>query len=181
MVRHGRVSRDEMLLRMAACDVAVNLRHPSLGETSATLTRLLGLGRAVIVSNTGAFAELPDDCCAKVDVDETELDTLVAILSRLADDARLRATLGANARAHYEARHTPAAAAAAYLEVLRATAAAPGQPFAARPPLAPAASDDALSEVIADCTAAMVDLVGGEPDEELLAAVAAPISELYGA
>jgi glycosyltransferase involved in cell wall biosynthesis len=181
VVRHGRVSRDELLLRMAGCDIAANLRYPSLGETSATLTRLLGLGRAVIVSDTGGFAELPDDCVAKVELDETELETLVALLGRLREDTALRAALGASARRRYETHHTPAVAAVAYATALRAAAALPPAAFVARPPLAAPAADDALSDLITDVTTGMVDLVGGEPDDELLAAVAAPINDLFGA
>ena len=62
----GRLEIDRFLLYMRACDVAVNLRHPTAGETSGTVIRLLGLGKPLIVNETGSFAEIPDDCCAKV-------------------------------------------------------------------------------------------------------------------
>ncbi len=35
------------------------LRHPTAGETSASLLRLLGAGRPTLVTATGSFAELP--------------------------------------------------------------------------------------------------------------------------
>ena len=51
---------------IGACDIVLNLRYPTVGETSGSLQRALGLGKAVIVSDVGAFAELPDDVCLKV-------------------------------------------------------------------------------------------------------------------
>jgi glycosyltransferase involved in cell wall biosynthesis len=74
----GRLEIDRFLLYMRACDVAVNLRHPTAGETSGTVIRLLGLGKPLIVNETGSFAEIPDDACAKVPLDDTEEDLLLA-------------------------------------------------------------------------------------------------------
>ncbi len=103
----GRMPLDRFLLHMAACDVAVNLRHPTAGETSGTLVRLLGLGKPVIVSRAGAFAEVPDGCCAKVGLDEDEEELLLATLRALADDPGLRQAMGDNAR-RYARAQTPA-------------------------------------------------------------------------
>ncbi len=68
----GRLGLDRFLLYMQACDVAVNLRHPTAGETSGTVVRLLGLGKPLIVNETGSFAEIPDDAAAKVPLDDSE-------------------------------------------------------------------------------------------------------------
>src|SRR5215203_66039 len=46
----GRLELDRFLLYMQACDVAVNLRHPTAGETSGTVIRLLGMGKPLIVN-----------------------------------------------------------------------------------------------------------------------------------
>jgi glycosyltransferase involved in cell wall biosynthesis/SAM-dependent methyltransferase len=93
----GFTSIDEFNGYMAACDVVVNLRYPTVGETSGTLLRALGLGRAVLVSDVGAFAEYPDDVCLKVPVDRTEEDTLFEYLSLLVTRPDVRETLGRNA------------------------------------------------------------------------------------
>ena len=53
---------------MAACDVCVNLRSPTMGETSGSVIRQLSLGKPVVVSDVGWFAELPDDVALKVPV-----------------------------------------------------------------------------------------------------------------
>ncbi|HEV7784558.1 MAG TPA: glycosyltransferase family 4 protein, partial [Thermoanaerobaculia bacterium] len=102
----GRLELDRFLLYMQACDVAVNLRHPTAGETSGTVIRLLGLGKPLIVSNSGAFAEYPDDCCAKVDLDDTEEELLLGYLRTLAADETLRRRMGDNARRHMARHHT---------------------------------------------------------------------------
>ena len=57
---------------MAACDVCVNLRSPTMGETSGSVIRQLSLGKPVVVSDVGWFAELPDDVALKVPVDDEE-------------------------------------------------------------------------------------------------------------
>ena len=83
---------------LAACDIVLNLRYPTVGETSGTLQRALGLGKAVIVSEVGAFAELPDDVCLKVSVDAYEEDLLYEYLNLLVSRPEVRKRFGENAR-----------------------------------------------------------------------------------
>ena len=47
-------------------DVVINLRHPSMGETSGALIRILGLGKVCVISDEGWFSEIPDECAIKV-------------------------------------------------------------------------------------------------------------------
>ena len=82
---------------MQACDVHVNLRSPTMGETSGTAIRALALGKPLVVSDVGWFAELPDDVALKVPVDDDEVDTLVAALDLLASRPDVRAAMGAAA------------------------------------------------------------------------------------
>jgi glycosyltransferase involved in cell wall biosynthesis len=103
---------------IAASDIAVNLRYPSAGETSGTVVRLLGDGKAVIISNLQQFAEWPDGICLKVDPGPAEEPMLLYYLRRLVTDAALRARLGANARRHMETHHALEKSAAGYLEFL---------------------------------------------------------------
>ena len=60
---------EEFVGYIAACDIVLNLRYPTVGESSGTLLRSLGLGKAVIVSDIGSFAEYPDEICLKVPVE----------------------------------------------------------------------------------------------------------------
>ena len=44
---------------LAACDIVLNLRYPTVGESSGTLLRSLGLGKAVMVSRSDRFKSSP--------------------------------------------------------------------------------------------------------------------------
>src|SRR6185437_7331701 len=74
--REDYVDEERLWSLMAACDVCVALRSPTMGETSGTAIRALVLGRPLVVSDTGWFRELPDDVALKVPVDEHEAETL---------------------------------------------------------------------------------------------------------
>ena len=162
VVTTGRLPLTELLTAMVAADVAVNLRHPTGGETSGTLIRLLGLGRPVVVSDTGAFREVPAGCCARVALDEAEEDVLTEFLVRLAEDPELRRDMGRNARRHMAEHHTLEGSAEKYAAFLRrvvegsdGSGVAPLEPV---PPLAPWAEDDVFTDVVADLAACSADL-----------------------
>jgi SAM-dependent methyltransferase len=89
---------DEFVRYMAACDIILNLRYPTVGENSGTLMRALGLGKAVIVSDVGSFSELPDSICLKAPVGAGEEDHLFEFLNMLVSRPELRRGMGARAR-----------------------------------------------------------------------------------
>ncbi|MBA3844663.1 MAG: glycosyltransferase, partial [Actinobacteria bacterium] len=91
------VPEERMWALMAACDVLVNLRYPTMGETSGSVIRAMSLGKPLIVSDVGAFSELPDDAVLKVPVDEHEVPVLEAALGFAAEHG---VVLGAAARGH---------------------------------------------------------------------------------
>lgn len=173
----GRLELERFLLLMSACDVAVNLRWPTAGETSGTLIRLLGLGKPIVVTNAGAFAEIPDACCAKIEHDATEGEHLAAVLDRLAADRALRGALGDNARRYAREHHAIERSAAGYAALLREVAGTRPQPFRALPPLAPTAPADVRSRALERVGVGLVDLGVGEDDPALagLAARLAPV------
>ncbi len=173
----GHTELDEFLRYMVVADVAVNLRYPTSGETSGTLIRLLGLGKPVVVSNLGAFAEIPDGACAKVDLDEFEEDLLFEYLRRLAADKGLRRQMGENAR-RFVAPHTLEASARGYAEVVKRVVEERPARFRSVPPLAAYPPGDVLSDLAADISAEAVDLGVGEADDELLRDLAATLVEV---
>ena len=133
---------------------------------------------AVIVNDTGAFAEIPDGCCAKVGLDETEDDLLLAYLRRLAADEPLRRRMGENARRHAASHHSLAGSARGYADFLRATVESGAGPFRALPPLSPYPEEDLLAGLVRDVTAELSDLGVEEADDALLREVAAAVVEL---
>jgi SAM-dependent methyltransferase/glycosyltransferase involved in cell wall biosynthesis len=83
---------------IAACDVVLNLRSPTFGETSGTMMRAFGLGRTVVVSNNGANRDLPDHICAKIPVDEYQDRVVEECLDWLLSDRRITDEIGAAAQ-----------------------------------------------------------------------------------
>src|ERR1017187_5506752 len=83
---------------LGACDIVLNLRYPTVGESSGTLLRSLGLGKAVMVSDVGSFQEFPEDVCLKVPVGEGEEDLIFEYMSLLVSRPEVAQALGANAR-----------------------------------------------------------------------------------
>jgi SAM-dependent methyltransferase len=79
---------------IAACDIVLNLRYPTVGESSGSLLRALGLGKAVLVSGVGAFREFPDDVCLKVPVGAGEEDLIFEYLNLLVSRPEVAHALG---------------------------------------------------------------------------------------
>jgi glycosyltransferase involved in cell wall biosynthesis len=104
---------------MAACDVLVNLRFPTMGETSGSVIRALSLGRPLVVSDVGWFSELPDGVALKVPVDELEVPTLEAAIAFAVEHGD---ALGAAARAYVEREHALPRVADAYVAALEVAA-----------------------------------------------------------
>ena len=113
------VPEEQMWSLMAACDVLVNLRYPTMGETSGSVIRALSLGKPLLVSDVGWFSELPDDVALKIPVDEYEVATVEAALGFAVEHG---ATLGANARAYVEREHALPRVADAYVAALEVAA-----------------------------------------------------------
>ena len=95
---HGRLPLDEMNFLMSQCDIHIALRSPTMGETSAVVTRALQLGIPSIVSNIGWYSELPD-FVLKVD-DINMPHQLAAYISSLAEDSTILNTLKENTVAY---------------------------------------------------------------------------------
>jgi hypothetical protein len=129
------------------------------------------------VSNLGAFSEIPDGACAKVDLDESEEDLLFAYLQALAADEGLRREMGENARRHV-APHTPEASARAYVDVVRSVVEEKPKLFRIVPPLARPAAGDVLADLAADVSAEAVDLGVSEADDDLLRDLASVFVDL---
>jgi len=87
---------------MAACDIVLNLRYPTVGESSGSLQRALGLGRPALVSDIAAFRDYPDGVCLKVPAGAGEEDTIFEYLNLLVSRPDIASAIGARARAYAE-------------------------------------------------------------------------------
>ncbi len=94
LVREGWIDERRLWALMSGSDVLVNLRHPTMGETSGSVIRALSLAKPSVVSDVGWFAELPGDAVLKIPVGDDEVPTLTAALELLVTRGDVRAALG---------------------------------------------------------------------------------------
>ena len=94
----GYLSDKEFREHLAASDIVVNLRYPSMGETSATLLLAMLHSKPCIVTADSWFAELPDDCVLKINHGRRELIELVNAIEQLIAIPSKRREFGQNAR-----------------------------------------------------------------------------------
>jgi glycosyltransferase involved in cell wall biosynthesis/SAM-dependent methyltransferase len=105
---------------LSACDVVLNLRYPTVGESSGTLLRALGLGKAVVVSDVGSFGEYPDEICLKAPIDASEEDHIFEYLNLLFSRPEVARSLGARARQWVERECSWESVAHRYADFLQA-------------------------------------------------------------
>lgn len=79
----GYTNIDQFQLYMGACDICFNLRYPTQGESSASLHRMLGLGKAVLVTDIGSFAEYPDNVVIKTGYGSSETEEIKEAVRQL--------------------------------------------------------------------------------------------------
>ena len=86
-------------------DVFVALRHPSAGETSGSVIKMMGAGKPVMLSNESAFSEFPDDCSVKISVGADEEDELLEKLIYYIENKEERLALGERSRQYISTHH----------------------------------------------------------------------------
>lgn len=82
---------------MGEADIFVNLRHPPMEGSSASLMRQLAYGRPVLCFDSGFFGEIPPD--AVVQVPAGDFPAAARALGELVEDRERRLRIGARARA----------------------------------------------------------------------------------
>jgi glycosyltransferase involved in cell wall biosynthesis len=122
LIRVDYVDEARLWAFLAACDICVNLRHPTMGETSGIVIRALSLGRPLVVSDVGWFAELPNEVALKVPVNGREVHAIGEVLELLARDPNRRATMGEAGRATARRDHDVGLVADSYAAALEEAA-----------------------------------------------------------
>jgi glycosyltransferase involved in cell wall biosynthesis len=118
VLREGYVDDWRLWALMRACDVIVSLRAPTMGETSAAALQALALGKPLVVSDLGWFAELPGEVARRIPVGGREIEALADVLEELAADEGARRDMGAAAVEHIRTEHDLERVAEAYLAAL---------------------------------------------------------------
>ncbi len=105
VVRFTGYAPDETLhafIRLA--DLCMNLRYPAIEGASGSAVEEMLHGKPIVVTRTGFYQELPDDCVWKIDPRE-EARQLPEALERLRSNSALREGIGARAREYAVERH----------------------------------------------------------------------------
>jgi glycosyltransferase involved in cell wall biosynthesis len=158
VVHEGYVSEARLWDLLAAADICVNLRYPTMGETSGIVLRALSLGRATVVNDVGSFSELPSDATVKLQVGPGEARVLAAFLARLSDDADLRERIAESGRAYVRREHSLAMVSDRYVAALEEAAGAPAVRDAVLGDIALAASEIGLTAADGEIHALAQDL-----------------------
>ncbi|SEI55763.1 Glycosyltransferase involved in cell wall bisynthesis [Allopseudospirillum japonicum] len=117
----GFVDEEDFHTYLQTVDVVLNLRYPSMGESSATLIQALAHARPTLVTDDAWFSELPDEVVIKLPWQaEQEEQTLMQALQDLLADPQKAQALGARARAYVQQAHPPETVAQAYLQGIEA-------------------------------------------------------------
>jgi glycosyltransferase involved in cell wall biosynthesis len=97
---------------ISTADVILNLRYPTVGETSATALRAMAAARPLIVFDHGWYSEIPATAALKTPVmDEV---ALLAAMQRLAYEPQLRQQMGQSAQQTIQQEYLPSHVAEAY-------------------------------------------------------------------
>jgi glycosyltransferase involved in cell wall biosynthesis/SAM-dependent methyltransferase len=139
---------EEFVGYLSACDIVLNLRYPTVGESSGTLLRSLGLGKAVMVSEIGSFQEFPDDVCLKVPVGAGEEDLIFEFLNLLVARPDVAMELGARAKNYVANECNWPAVARRYVRFFEALVA--GVPYEDEPAVIPETPPESLPETTAE-------------------------------
>jgi glycosyltransferase involved in cell wall biosynthesis len=118
IVRVGYMPEREFWLHASAVDVCLNLRHPAAGETSGISIKLMGIGKATIVTASEETSQFPQTACLRVDAGIAETDMLAEYMTWLARFPEAAREIGRRAAAYIAAEHALGKCVRRYREVL---------------------------------------------------------------
>ncbi len=114
----GYLEKSEYEVGLALSDIVINLRYPSMGESSATLCEAFKYGKPVIVTGMNQYCEFPDEICWKVSVGCGEVECLGRMVKYLIAHPDVRQALGQNAQAYADKVLSPDKIAKQYQNIL---------------------------------------------------------------
>ena len=97
VVEKGYLSPSDFQAAIQASDLVINLRYPTVGESSGTMTRAMGLGKPVVVYRHGSFAEPPRDAVIGVPLDTFDTTGLSESCCHALTDSAYREAVGTRA------------------------------------------------------------------------------------
>jgi glycosyltransferase involved in cell wall biosynthesis len=104
---HGYVSDARLDEALATADLGINLRHPTMGESSISQLRFWAHGVPTVCTREGWYAEL-DETLTEFVRTEHEIDDLRRVFRRLLDDPEYFRAMGRRGRERLATKHNPA-------------------------------------------------------------------------
>jgi glycosyltransferase involved in cell wall biosynthesis len=102
VILKGHLSLGKLEGLISASDICINLRYPTMGESSASLLRMMGYGKPILVTNFGSYTEIPDYCVIKINPDIDEKEMIKRFVNALISDVDFRLSVGREAREYVE-------------------------------------------------------------------------------
>ena len=113
----GFVTREEFFNYIAITHIGINLRYPTARETSATLLRIMAMGKPVLTSDLLHLNDLPSDIVIKIPLIGYE-EALYHSLRRLIKEPQLREKLGSRGLRFIREKHSLEGMSQEYLQCI---------------------------------------------------------------
>ena len=101
-----------------AVDACINLRYPAAGETSGIAIRLMGAGKAVLLTDGEENARYPQAACVRIPAGLAEEDSLAQHMFLLTSSKECAGEIGLRASGHIVERHQAVRIAEQYWDTL---------------------------------------------------------------
>ncbi|MEH1867767.1 MAG: glycosyltransferase [Nostoc sp.] len=117
----GYVNMPDFYRYIEVSDICLNLRFPFNGESSASLLRILSVGKPTIVTDIGSFSDFPNDVVFKIPYlgQSDEVEEILKSLILLTQNSDYRKTLSENAYKYIAQEHSPDKCANLYAEFIQ--------------------------------------------------------------
>ncbi|BBD67492.1 putative glycosyltransferase [Nostoc commune NIES-4072] len=104
----GYVNMSDFYHYIEASDICLNLRFPFNGESSASLLRILSVGKPIIVTDIGSFSDFPNDVVLKIPQPRhsDEVEEIFKSLVLLTQNPDYRQSLSENAYKYISKEHS---------------------------------------------------------------------------
>lgn len=119
VVRLPHLPERKFWMAAAAVDACINLRYPPAGETSGIGIRLMGIGKAVLVTAGPECARFPEDACLRIAPGVAERESLMGHMLLLTSISGVAGAIGGRGAEHIRAHHRVNQAGRQYWELLQ--------------------------------------------------------------
>ena len=117
----GYVNMPDFYRYIEVSDICLNLRFPFKGESSASLLRILSVGKPTIVTDIGSFSDFPNDVVLKIPHpgQSDEVEEILKSLILLTQNSDYRKSLSENAYKYIAKEHSQEKCANLYTEFIQ--------------------------------------------------------------